>query len=802
MINVTQQFKNLYDTYGGKSARLVFYKKEYRTPLRPGPGLRPGYRLYPSQYEEDVIDFVIGDDMIHTDTLEITESLCSDENLNFGECEATKFEITVSGNYVRPLYPRPGLYPHTGLIPVSNLVGREFAFVESFSSIEESYPHPGLYPHTGFYPAITFTRGIFTIESMEKEDDRDTRRIVAYDRMNKFNMDVSDWYETVPFPVTLGWLRSSLCSYVGVPQVETTLVNDNEIIEKTLDTEVLNGRDLIRYICQLNGVFGNINHNGEFRYVTVPKIEKVVETITRYKSVDSEEYLVPNVDKVKIRQEEADIGGSSTGEGTNFYIIEGNFLVFGKTTAQLNKIANNIKTVVSGLEYRPATIVGNAAPWLEMGDRIVVKTSDGDVNTIIMSRTSSGIQGPIDTIESTGTTELNQTFNLESQIIQTKGLVAKVKFTVEEVSTELINFENQTSTKFTQTAEQIQLEAKRATKAEEQLSSRITVTAEQIQSEVIRASAAEGTLSSRITQTAEEITSEVTRATTAEGTLGSRITQTATQIRAEVSDTAQGLQSQITQTANGINVRIDNTDYNVGSLSMNLDLTAEKLRSEIQRAETAESSIITQTASLISTKVSKGSVSSEISQEAGQITIQSNRLVVDSTNFKLKSNGDAEFSGKITGGSISIVGSAFAFSVNSSGVSLGDFEVSDRYGRNTFQSKDQVNGMSTGDVSSGKYYLWAGYGSGVYGIDSLFLVNTSQVHATHNFFLHGPDGTINVYDAIKALQGGGGGSDSCPSDSGCSSYSSCSSKTSCPTDSASGCPVKGCVGLTCGPGDV
>lgn len=818
MINLEQRFKDLYNTYGGKSARLVFYKKQYHHTVYPRAGLYPSYQLYPHQYEEDVVDFVIGDDMIHTDTLEITESLCSDENLDFGACEAAKLEIVVSGDkYIRPLYPRSGVYPHAGLYPAESLVGREFALVESFVSIEDSYPHVGLYPHAGLVPSKSIVRGLFTIESIPKEDDRDTRRIIAYDRMNRFNIDVSDWYETIPFPITLKRFRAALCSYVGIPQVNTNLVNDDLIIEKTLDTETLNGRDLIRYICQINGVFGNINYNGEFRYVVIPKKDRITDTITIYKSVDSEEFIVPAIDKVKIRQEEADIGGSSTGEGNNFYIIEGNFLVFGKTTAQLNQIANNIKSVVSELEYRPATIVGNAAPWYEMGDRIRISTSDGDVNTIIMYRTSSGIQGPTDTIESTGSTELNQTFNLESQIIQTKGLVAKVKFTVEEVSTELINFEKETSTKFTQTAEKIELEAKRATKAEGELSARIIITAEQISSEVIRAKDEENKLSSKITQTAEAITTEVTRATTAEGTLNTRITQTAESITIEVNRAtkaegelsgkitvqadritsevnratkAEGnLSSKITQTADAINVRIDSTNYEVGSLNMEVTLTAEELRSEVNRAKEAESSIISQTSSMISTKVSKGSVSSEINQEAGQIRLSANRLVIDSTNFKLDASGNPTFSGKITGGSINITGSQFAFSVNSSGVSLGDFEVSDRYGRNTFQSKDQVNGMSTAEVSKGKYYLWAGYDSpnAGYGIDSLFLVNTSQVHATHEFYLHGPNGTINVYDAIKALQGGSGGCDcdteycdSSPCDTSCSPEYSCGPGI-CPT---------------------
>lgn len=54
----------------------------------------------------------------------------------------------------------------------------------------------------------------------------------------------------------------------------------------------------------------------------------------------------------------------------------------------------------------------------------------------------------------------------------------------------------------------------------------------------------------------------------------------------------------------------------------------------------------------IATKVSKGNVSSEISQEAGQITISSNRLVINSTNFKLSADGTIEATNATLSGTV------------------------------------------------------------------------------------------------------------------------------------------------------
>lgn len=448
MLDIEQKYKDLYNSYGGKSIRLVFFKDNYRA-LYPSETLYPSEQIYPSEMNKDSIAFEITDDMVHTDTLTITESLCSDENLNFGACESAQMEIVVSDLD-------------------RDIAGKEFMLIESFADYE-------------------LVRGVFTVDSTPKENDRNTRRIIAYDRMRRFDNDVAGWYESLEFPMNIKDFRKSLCEFVGVPESQQTLVNDEILIEKTLNVEFLNGRDVLRSICQINGVFGNINLNGELRYIAIPKKQDISDIITTYKSVESEEYTVPDIDTIKIQKEEGDIGGASSGgDDMNFYIVEGNFLVYGKTTSQQNEIANNILSMVSELEYRPATIEGNGSPWYEMGDRIRAKTSDGDVDTIIMSRTSTGIQGPMDIISGTGSMELKRVFSIQTQIVEAKGLTAFLKRTVEEVSNDLSNLEKNTTSKFTQTAEQIQLEVERAKVEEGKLRSSIIQTAEQIALKVSR----------------------------------------------------------------------------------------------------------------------------------------------------------------------------------------------------------------------------------------------------------------------------------------------------------------------------
>ena len=541
MIDIDQEYKDRFLSYGGKRMRIIIFKDEYNA-LYPSETLYPAENLYPGEISADAISLELTDSDIHSDSLVITDSLSSDEDLFFGSCEAAQMEVTVSGL-------------------TQDITGAECMVTLGFDEFE-------------------LVLGVFVIDSTPKENDRNTRKIIAYDRMTRFDADVSGWYNTLKFPMTLKEFRESLCEYVGVRTADQaySLVNDDLIVTKTLETTILNGRDVLRWICQANGVFGHMNAGGYLTFIEIPHTDSVTDTISSYREVTSEEYAVPDIDTVHIRIENGDIGGISTGDGQNVLIVEDNPLFYGLTTSEMAAAANKILSKVGSLSYTPATLSNSAMPWYEMGDRLLLETSDGDVNTIIMKRTMNGIQGMMDDISATGTTERTQTFSIETEIMRAKGLVAILRRTVEEVSTEMKNFETDTTSKFTQTAEKIQAEVTRATTAEGKLSTRITQTAESITSEVTRAKAAEATLTSRITQTAESITSEVKRAQQAEGTLSSRITQNADAIKLKVS--AGQVSAQLSVESDGVNIRGDRLTWNATNSSMSRDgtLTCNNIR--------------------------------------------------------------------------------------------------------------------------------------------------------------------------------------------------------------------------------
>ena len=491
---------------------------------------------------------------IFYETMELTESICSDNQIMFGNCEASVFKITIANINV----PLEGKW-----ITVSTI-------------LDDKTDEP-------------FVFGTYKVASFKPTADRSRRELVAYDAIKDIlSADMTDWYNGLAFPMSLKKFRDSFFENLGFEQEETTLTNDEMVVEKTIESDEISGKYIINAICEINGCFGHVNRNNKFQYLEIalnqfglyprndiypaddlypvePSGRKIANNL--WISCEYEDYLVEKIDTLQIRQKENDIG-VIIGNGENLYVIQDNFLVYGKSGSDLEQIAKNTFNVIKSLsKYRPYSVECLGNPCIEVGDAIRITAKSEIIESYVLQRTIKGIQSLRDTYKADGQKVRSQNLNsTQKSIKQLKGKTNEIVRTVEETRIEISDLDKN-------------------------LSAKIQINASAISSEVTRATNAENSLSSRITQTEDSISLEVTRATNAENSLSSAI-----QVN-----------------ANNINL-----------------------------------------------KVSKGSVSSEISQEAGQITIKSNRLVVESTQFKLDASGNATFSGTLSAASGSFSGEVTA----------------------------------------------------------------------------------------------------------------------------------------------
>lgn len=300
--------------------------------------------------------------------------------------------------------------------------------------------------------------GTYIVSEAQQENADNVKEIVAYDLMKKFDRDITNWYNNLAFPMTLKVFRNSLCNYCGVGYIDSNLPNDDMTVEKTINTNQLNGRDVLKSCEELNGCFGHMNRDGKLDHVVLSK-SNPMDTIDAdtYNTVKFEEYITNPISKVQIRQEDGDVGAYS-GTGVNCYTITGNFLAYGKSTSDLQNIADNAAVNIIGISYKPYVADTLGLPYLEVGDYIsFINDKNEQVNTYVLKRLLSGVQILDDQFSCKGQKELVEDNSLNVQITQLNGKSAILKRTVEEMSNTISDLETNTTSSITQLSNEIVL---------------------------------------------------------------------------------------------------------------------------------------------------------------------------------------------------------------------------------------------------------------------------------------------------------------------------------------------------------
>lgn len=603
----------------------------------------------------------------HEEEFELTESLCSQSELTFGAVEAGSVKFKVSNIFL----PMKGRW-----MTVKMIIGG----------------------HTD----QPFLIGRFKGYSDTPTADRKYREVVAYDALyDILNADVAAWYNTVfPSheekqtdkdgktmtvtvydPVTMKKFRDSFFKHFGIEQADIILVNDGMSIEKTVavtvssetssDTEEsstigesMSGKEVLSCICEINGCMGHMGRDGKFHYIYLeqniqglyprndlypaddlfprdPKSNRIGKDL--YITAEYEDFLVKTINKLQIREQKNDIG-VIVGTGDNAYVIEDNFLVYGKGSKELKGIAKNILSKIRGIVYRPFTADCKGNPCLEVGDAVRLPTRYELIESYIFKRTLKGIQALRDDLEADGeecrTSKAN---GIQRSILQLKGKSNVLERTIEKTQSTIEVKERKLISQITQTATEIRTEVKNTADG---LSSRITQNANNITAEVKRAQGQEVELAAAIKINEDKITVEVTRASKAEGDLSGKIEVTATKIRSEVSasltvwDTEDydvthcGFGNpQDTYPASSYYSGHSFLDQNTGKFygcEPDGGISSGKYKwtliKKFKQLSSSASSTITQSSKQISLKVSKDSVISEINQSAEGIKIKAKLL--------------------------------------------------------------------------------------------------------------------------------------------------------------------------------
>lgn len=603
----------------------------------------------------------------HEDEFELTESLCSQSELTFGAIEAGSVKFKVSNIFLpmkgKWLTARMTIGGHTDQ-PL--LIGR-FKGYSDTPTADRKYrdvvAYDALYDILNADVAAWYNTVFPSHKEQQKDKDGKTTTVTVYD------------------PVTMKQFRDSFFKHFGIEQADIILVNDGMSIEKTVavtpssetssDTEEsstigesMSGKEVLSCICEINGCMGHMGRDGKFHYIYLeqeiqglyprndlypadnlyprdPKSTQIGKGF--YVSTKYEDYLVRTINKLQIREQKNDIG-VIVGTGDNAYVIEDNFLVYGKGTDELTGIANNTLSKIRGIIYRPFTADCKGNPCLEVGDAVRLPTRYELIESYILKRTLKGIQALRDDLEADGEEyRTNRANRIQKSILKLKGKSNVLERTIEKTQSTIEDKEQKLISQITQTATEIWTEVKNT---EDGLSSRITQNANNITAEVKRAQGQEVELAAAIKINEDKITAEVTRASKAEGDLSGKIEVTATKIRSEVSASLKAWnidgydinyygfgKPQDTYPASSKYNGRSFLDQDSGKLygcdpdgGINSGKYKWTLITTLKQLSSNMSSAITQTSKGIESKVTRDSVISEINQSAEGIKIKAKLL--------------------------------------------------------------------------------------------------------------------------------------------------------------------------------
>jgi len=369
--------------------------------------------------------------MIEEEAFELHQSLCSDTQIRFGSCEAAEVS---------------------------------FVIYENLPTLKNKTIKVYLIPNSDASKMLQL--GVYKVDEDKLSADRTKRTIRAYDAMyDILNADLTAFYNaTLPnksTTMTLAQFRAALFTYLNISVVSTTLVNDSMTVRRTIEPETLSGADVIRAICEINGVFGTITNEGKFKFVELtpglddglfpsdtlyPADDLYPQDINHdvtvlhhsyYLDVEFEDYISESITQLTIRTDDEDVG-ITVGTSGNGYVITGNFLVYGIGGSALTTIATNALSKITNRYYKPCTLNAIGNPLHEVGDGIRIRTTYRGIVTYILDRRLSGIQALRDTYTAQGEQYSSEDLNsVSSQFKQIANKTLKIQQDVNEVSAEL-----------------------------------------------------------------------------------------------------------------------------------------------------------------------------------------------------------------------------------------------------------------------------------------------------------------------------------------------------------------------------
>ena len=210
----------------------------------------------------------------------------------------------------------------------------------------------------------------------------------ALDGMQKFNVDVDDWWASLQWPLTRGQLLQSLCTYVGVTLKTATFPGSTESIASApMAGNGFVGKDVLGWIAETACSYARMSRDGGLELVWFTT-QSVKLTQNQHFGDSPAEYETPDVEALHVQVANTDLGVMlpENGSGNEYQVLD-NPLYYGSTEAEIRSKAQDLyNRLVAFPAYTPNSVDAVCDWSIEPGDIIQVVGSDGITRTLPIFR--------------------------------------------------------------------------------------------------------------------------------------------------------------------------------------------------------------------------------------------------------------------------------------------------------------------------------------------------------------------------------------------------------------------------------
>lgn len=329
--------------------------------------------------------------------------------------------------------------------------------------------------------------GVFTCDKPEKTGSN-KYKVTAYDNVTLLDVDVSEWLNSLTFPITIKGFATALAAKCGLELANEPRLNKDYQVQKFTGSGV-NARDLMKMVCSASGCFCNADANGKLFFDWYKKNERV--TISPKKSTSAgsisfylfdvvkrslqdnvhrvlisaksgsdapdgipyfanqltfSDFVVKAIDKVQVRQSDYDVGVvyPADEQGTNALVIQGNQLLSTTSDAALRPYVKNLYDGLNNITYVPCSNIQTPETLeIKVGDIVTVSDGKNEFDTWITSVKHSGGKC---TFESVGNANRNTTTAVNNVKYNSKQKILEISATVDGLAVKA----EQTAQQYTQ----------------------------------------------------------------------------------------------------------------------------------------------------------------------------------------------------------------------------------------------------------------------------------------------------------------------------------------------------------------